>query len=54
MAARIPMAADVELSRIGFALLIVAMALTNIGLWMSEWSASGAQAILRAMGGGIV
>jgi len=46
LAARIPMAVYVELSRFGFMLLVVAMSVTNIGTWMSEWSAVGARAIL--------
>src|SRR5580704_15398723 len=33
LAARIPMVVYVELSRIGFMLLIVAMSMTNIGVW---------------------
>ncbi len=49
LAARIPMVVYVELSRIGFMLLIVAMAMTNIGVWMSEWSAVGARAIFSVL-----
>jgi len=46
LAARVPMVVYVELARVGFMLLIVAMSMTNIGGWMSEWSAVGARAIL--------
>jgi Zn-dependent protease len=50
LAARIPMAVYVELSRFGFMLLIVAVSLSDFGRWMSEWSYVGAQAIFRALG----
>ncbi len=46
LAARVPMAVYAELSRFNFMLLIVAVAYTNIGHWMSEWSYLGARAIL--------
>jgi Zn-dependent protease len=49
LAARIPMVVYVELSRIGFMLLIVAMSMTNIGVWMSEWSYVGARAIFSML-----
>jgi Zn-dependent protease len=49
LAARIPMVVYVELSRIGFMLLVVAMSMTNIGTWMSEWSYQGARAIFGVM-----
>jgi Zn-dependent protease len=45
LAARIPMAVYAELARFGFMLLIVAVAYTNIGHWMSDWSYLGARAI---------
>jgi Zn-dependent protease len=54
LAARIPMVVYVELSRIGFMLLIVAMSMTNMGAWMSEWSVVGMQAIFSALGHGSV
>jgi Zn-dependent protease len=50
LAARIPMVVYVELSRIGFMLLIVAMSMTNMGQWMSEWSYLGARAIFSVFG----
>jgi len=50
LAARIPMVVYMELSRIGFMLLIVAMSMTNIGAWMSEWSYLGARAIFSVLG----
>jgi Zn-dependent protease len=49
LAARVPMIVYVELSRIGFMLLIVAMAYTNIGRWMSVWSYDAAQAIFSVL-----
>ena len=45
LAARIPMAIYAEISRFGFMLLIVAVAYTGIGRWMSQWSYVGARAI---------
>ena len=50
LAARIPTIVYVELSRIGLMLLVVAMAMTNLGTWMAEWSAIGAQAIFSVIG----
>ena len=50
LAARIPMVVYMELSRIGFMLLIVAMSMTSIGVWMSEWSYLGARAIFAVLG----
>jgi Zn-dependent protease len=49
LAARIPMSVYVELSRFGFMLLIVAMASTNIGVWMSAWSVDAARAIFSVL-----
>ena len=49
LAARIPMIVYVELSRFGFMLLIVVMAYTNIGRWMSAWSYDAAQAIFSVL-----
>ena len=48
LAARVPMAVYMELSRFGFMLLIVAITATNLGRWMSEWSYLGARAIFLA------
>jgi Zn-dependent protease len=45
LAARIPMAIYMELSRFGFILLVLAVSYSGFGLWMSEWSYRGAQAI---------
>ena len=50
LAARIPMAVYIEISRFGFMLLIVAVSLSDFGRWMSEWSYVGAQAIFRVLG----
>ena len=41
LAARIPMAVYMELSRVGFMLLVVAIAFTGVGRWMSELSLAG-------------
>jgi Zn-dependent protease len=49
LAARIPMVVYIELSRIGFMLLVVAMSMTNIGAWMSEWSYLGGRAIFSVL-----
>ena len=49
LAARVPMAVYVELSRFGFMLLIVAMASTSIGTWMSAWSYDAARAIFAVL-----
>ncbi len=49
LAARIPMVVYIELSRIGFMLLVVAMSMTNIGGIMSDWSAMGARAIFAVL-----
>jgi Zn-dependent protease len=49
LAARIPMKIYMELARIGFMLLIVAISVSDIGRWMSEWSYLGARAIILAM-----
>lgn len=50
LAARLPMSIYMELSRVGFMLLIVAVSVSDIGRWMSEWSYLGARAILTALG----
>lgn len=49
LAARIPAVVYVELSRVGFMLLIVAVSFTDIGRWMSEWSWLGAKAIFAVL-----
>ncbi len=49
LAARVPMIVYIELSRFGFMLLIVVMASTSIGRWMSEWSYLGARAIFSLL-----
>ena len=49
LAARVPVAVYMELSRFGFVLLLVAVTMTNVGRWMNEWSYLGAQAILQAL-----
>lgn len=49
LAARVPMIVYVELSRFGFMLLIVLMASTAVGRWMSEWSYLGARAIFSIL-----
>jgi Zn-dependent protease len=49
LAARIPMVVYIELSRFGFMLLVVAMSMTNIGAWMSNWSDLGARAIFSVL-----
>jgi len=42
LAARIPVAVYNELARAGFLLLIVAVSVSDLGRWMSDWSYSGA------------
>jgi Zn-dependent protease len=49
LAARFPMKMYMELSRFGFMLLVVVMASTNVGRWMSEWSYLGAKAIFAIL-----
>jgi Zn-dependent protease len=49
LAARIPMAVYYELARFGFMLLLLVVSFTKFGVWMSEWSYSGARAILGAL-----
>lgn len=41
LAARIPMAVYNELARAGFLLLIVAVSVSDLGRWMSQWSYEG-------------
>ena len=47
LAARIPRAVYIEISRFGFILLIVAVSASDFGRWLSEWSYLGAQAIFH-------
>jgi Zn-dependent protease len=49
LAARIPMAIYMEISRFGFMLLIVAVSVSDFGRWMSEWSIWGTRAIPGAL-----
>ena len=49
LAARIPMAVYMEISRFGFMLLIVAVSVSDFGRWMSEWSYWGARTILGVL-----
>lgn len=46
LAARIPPAIYLEISRFGFVLLLVLMQATSLLLWMQEWSTRGTLAIL--------
>ena len=50
LAARVPVRVYVELARYGFMLLIVLISSTGIGRWMSDWSYTGARAILLMWG----
>lgn len=45
LAARIPVRVYIELSRIGFMLLILAISMTGLGRLLNEWSYAGASAI---------
>jgi Zn-dependent protease len=49
LAARIPMVVYMELARFGFMLLIVAVSVSDLGRWMSEWSYLGARAIFSVV-----
>ncbi len=49
LAARIPMSIYRELSRVGLMLLVLAIGVSDIGRWMSEWSYVGARAIFGAL-----
>lgn len=46
LAARVPMVVYMELARFGFMLLILAVSVSDLGRWMSEWSYLGARAIM--------
>jgi len=48
LAARIPPIIYQEIARAGFLVLIVAISMTNLGMWMSQWSYWGAQTIFAA------
>ena len=49
LAARIPAVVYMELARFGFMFLIVAMSVSDLGRWMSEWSYLGTKAIFSVM-----
>ena len=49
LAARLPTIVYVELARFGFMLLIVALAMTDLGLYLNRWSAAGAAAIVSML-----
>ena len=49
LAARIPMVVYVELARFGFLLLVVAVSVSDLGLWMNQWSDFGARAIFAVV-----
>ena len=49
LAARIPHVVYDELARFGFVLLLLAMSMSDLGLWMSRWSWSGTEHIFSLM-----
>ncbi len=49
LAARVPMVVYIELARFGFMLLIVAISVSDLGRWMSQWSYQGMQAIFAVL-----
>ena len=49
LAARIPIVVYQELARAGFLLLILAVSVTNLGMWMSEWAYRGAIIIFAVL-----
>ena len=49
LAARVPPVVYVELARFGFMLLIVAVSVSDLGRWMSNWSYLGARAIFSVI-----
>jgi len=49
LAARIPAVVYMELARFGFMFLIVAISVSDLGRWMSEWSYLGTKAIFAVM-----
>jgi Zn-dependent protease len=49
LVARIPLSIYHELARAGFMLLILAIGMSDIGRWMSQWSYLGAKAIFGVL-----
>lgn len=49
LAARIPIVVYQELARAGFLVLVLAVSVTNLGAWMSEWAYRGAVAIFAVL-----
>jgi Zn-dependent protease len=49
LAARVPPVVYMELARFGFLLLIVAVSVSDLGRWMSDWSYLGARAIFSVI-----
>jgi Zn-dependent protease len=49
LAARVPPVVYMELARFGFMLLIVAVSISDLGRWMSDWSYLGARAIFSVI-----
>jgi len=49
LAARVPMVIYQELARAGFLLLVLAVSVTSLGTWMSEWAYRGAVGIFAAL-----
>jgi Zn-dependent protease len=49
LAARVPMVIYQELARAGFLLLLLAVSVTNLGTWMSQWAIRGAVGIFSAL-----
>ena len=45
LAARVPVAVYNELARAGFLIMVVAISVSDVGRWMSQWSWVGARAI---------
>jgi Zn-dependent protease len=50
LAARVPIQFYTMLAQYGFMLMIVLISLTDLGRWMSQWSDSGALAVVRLFG----
>jgi Zn-dependent protease len=50
LAARVPVVVYQELGRFGFGLLVVAMSISGLGRWLSEWSWNGAQMLFGLLG----
>ena len=49
LVARIPLSIYRELARVGFMLLVLAIGVSDIGRWMSQWSYLGARAIFGVL-----